>query len=278
MLSKKMNASNPDNSTALNIKQVNSLSFTSRLNNNKDTGASFPSNRIETSLKAAVNNLQLDKAAVTLTKAKEIERIQQSMQIRLSNLKNKDKSANTTAEMESQHSCQNDPNSEYNVVELHDRLEEAQNMKEVKDEYNNTTTRKFFRIEDEKSSKSINHQSNIIRPLLEVIEEVNHEDHKFGAVDDADDNSIDEGCIDVFHHRTMRGKQGRSLTKELPTSRAKLNKFLSSQKNSKVQVVEVYLGNDLKNKVQGTQSEKNLTPRDYLSRDNNKNEESSTSL
>ena len=110
---------------------------------------------------------------------------------------------------------------------------------EIEHAYSTTANRKYFRIEDEKASKSINVQQNFIKPLLDIIEEdVNQEQYKMGTIEE--DQSINEEWIDFKKNITIK-KPGRSLTKELPKSKIKSSKFLTTQKQSGVQVVEVFL-------------------------------------
>lgn len=118
-------------------------------------------------------------------------------------------------------------------------METVHTPNEIEHAYSTTASRKYFRLEDEKASKSINVQQNLVKPLLEIIEEdITQEQYKFGPIDE--DQSINEECIDFKKNITIK-KPGRSLTKEVPKSKIKSSKFITSQKQSTVQVVEVFL-------------------------------------
>lgn len=80
-----------------------------------------------------------------------------------------------------------------------------------------TSPRKFFRIKDEKASKSINNQNNCVKSLLEVIqEEVKNEKNKYINWD----QTTDENLIDI-NSKTFSKTIAKSLTKELPRSKIK---------------------------------------------------------
>jgi multidrug efflux pump subunit AcrB len=123
-----------------------------------------------------------------------IEKIQESMKQRLATILSKESVAKKSNSNQFKTSLELSKKqySEYNALEMQHKPKLSAVTQAVEEDYTNTATRKHFRIDDEKASKSINHQSNIIKPLLEVIEEVNQEDNRFGILDDADDVSIEE--------------------------------------------------------------------------------------
>lgn len=223
-----------------NFANHNSLSFNSKSHRN-NLSKQEKSGQIDSNLKWAVQNMQNSNEVSEDINEWKVDIIQNSLKQRINKIFRKDASAVPviSPDKENPFSINKSSEWEYNWNEVVKNSEIIQPSNEIEHAYSTTASRKYFRLEDEKGSKSINVQQNLIKPLLEIIEEdVAQEQYKLEAADE--DQSINEEWIDFQKNITIK-KPGRSLTKELPKSKIKSSKFITSQKQSTIQVVEVFL-------------------------------------
>ena len=144
----------------------------------------------ETLLSSAVNNTSHQNNDCGLINAPEIERIQHSMKIRLSNILNKEVKNydKNYFSKNNKHYYRSKKKTEYGLQG------QGQSILVDNDEYNVTgETRKNFRGKDPQASRSINSPVGLIQPLLEVIQEDHSENNQvFTQREEFEDKTIDE--------------------------------------------------------------------------------------
>jgi len=212
-------------------------------------GTSEFSEKFEERLRMTNKTLNETVQTKNLKNALEIEKIQKSMKQRLANVLSRQSNPSTPVKTQAMnysklHSKLKPENKQLNWVSKQ-LVPHTQEEDQPDDEYTKVPNRKHFRIDGEKASRSINHQSSIIKPLLEVIEEVNQEDYKVCEIEQVADTTVDESWVIVDKKMLFKSSPNGKLSSEIPQSKKKLNKFLNPKKSNKVQVVEVFLGNSL---------------------------------
>ena len=212
-------------------------------------GTSEFSEKFEERLRMTNKTLNETVQTKNLKNALEIEKIQKSMKQRLANVLSRQSNLSTPVKTQAMnysklHSKLKPENKQLNWVSKQ-LAPHTQEEDQPDDEYTKVPNRKHFRIDGEKASRSINHQSSIIKPLLEVIEEVNQEDYKVCEIEQVADTTVDESWVIVDKKMLFKSSPNGKLSSEIPQSKKKLNKFLNPKKSNKVQVVEVFLGNSL---------------------------------